>query len=1054
MEEHSSLPDSPKTIFERIDSALEKGIVKSLLSRPITVMMITILVIGFGLFSLVNLKITLLPSIDIPVVAISTNYRNVAPEDIQRLLAVPIENAVASIDGVETMDATVRKGGAFIIMRLRPGTDAQRVELDAREAIDRIRNDLPREASPPIIFQFDPESRPIMRLSIEAANRGLDELRNLSVEVIEPLMERLEGVAAADTRGGLQRNIFVDLDPELMALHRLTTAEVENALSVNNVQVPAGNLSVGRVSYSVRAESVFRDIEEIGQTIIRNNENNVPIRVRDVGQVRDHFAEVNTLVEVNGKNSVTLEIQKQSDANTLDVALAVLNEIPNIEDRLPPGVNIQVLTNEGQFIEQSINNLAQSALVALFLVGIILFIFMGSYRAASVVALSIPISMCATFAAMYFSGVSLNIISITGLALAVGLLVDNSIVVLDNIIARMEKGDSVMMASLRGTNEVKGALFGSTLTTLCVFVPIFFLDGFVGQIARDLALTISFAIFLSFMASIILIPVFSSRFMKPDSVKYDGFMFRLVTRIENGYEKLIRRVLFHKWVMVLFIFAILGGIFYLNSLVPGEFFPENDEGQLNVNIEMPSGTKLTETAEIIRQVSERLLSDDRVETVVTNIGRSGWRTETSTGSINVTLVPENRRSESTDEVALELRRQLVFPGATVRVFASGGGFGGGGGGRGFGGGMGSIRVSLIGAEMERLKAISDRIEEIMLQDSLVISVDNPRISDIPELVYRVDREVINRMGTTFSEVANSFKTQTRGTLIGYYRSDGREYPIEVRLDERYRQGLEDLRRLEVAQINDQRIPVLATGFFEPVDGVNQITRRDRETILDVNIRVAGHAQAQRQQIIDLFESEVVLPEGYRYEFTGSFQDQQESFRNLMMALLAAIILTFMVMAGKFENLRDPFVILFIIPLAFFGSYLMLYLTNTAFSVPAGIGILILVGIVVNNGIVLIDYVNQATRRARTPREYFENYVKAARRRVRPVMLTMLTTVFSMVPLALAIGAGSETWSPLARSVIGGLIFASLFTLFIVPVLHVGLSRRKRKLFKYVKAQTN
>lgn len=1027
-----------------------EGTIYQLLKRPVTVLMLTILVISFGIFSLFNLKITLFPSVDIPIIAVSTNYRNVSPEDVQRLLVEPIENALASLDGVESMDSNVRKGGAFIVMRLKGGTNARRVELDAREALDRIRNQLPREASPPIIFQFDPENRPIMRLSIEASNRGLDELRNLSMEIVEPLFERIEGVAQADTRGGLQRAIFVDISPEKLAQHRVTTAEIEQALSSNNVQIPAGNLNVGRASYSVRAEAIYRDIDEISNTIIRMNENNIPLRVRDVGIVRDDFQEINTLVEVNGKNSVTIEIQKQSDANTLDVALAIIETIPEVESKLPPGVSIQVLTNEGQFIENSINNLAQSALVALILVGLILFIFMGSYRAAIVVALSIPISMTATFAAMYFTGVTLNIISITGLALAVGLLVDNSIVVLDNIVAKMQDGLSIFESVLKGTNEVKGALMGSTLTTLGVFIPIFFLDGFAGQIARDLALTISYSISLSYLASVILIPVFSSKLLRKDSINNKGLMFRFVGKIESAYEKAIRWLLFRKLLVIPVILLIVTGIWLINSNIPKENFPESDAGELTINVELPSGTKLTETAEVLKKITERLMTDDRIQTIITSIGRSGFRQETNTGNISVTLVPLDQREQSTDQIALEFRRQFVYPGVRTFVFVSGG-FGGPGGRGGWGaGGMGSIRLTLIGPDTEVLQGITSRIEEVMLQDSLVISVDNPRVDEVPELIYRIDREALARIGSSFNEVANSFKTQTRGTLVGQFRADGREYPIEVRMDEQYRGGIEDLNRLQVARLGDQTIPVSAVGFFEPSQSLNRISRRDRETLLDVNIRVSGDAASQRQRIMRLFEDEIVLPEGYRYEFTGAFRDQQQSFAQLIMAVYAAILLTFMVMAGKFENFRDPFVIMISVPLAFFGGYLLLYVTGTPFSTPAAIGMIILIGIVVNNGIVLIDYINQTTKNAHTPRGFVEMYVQAAKRRVRPVLLTMLTTVFSMVPLALAIGEGSETWSPLARTVIGGLVFASILTLFVVPAMHVGFSKKRRMLFDFVK----
>lgn len=1019
----------------------KRGIVDHLLKRPVTIIMLTVLMVGFGLFSLSNLKITLWPSFDIPIVAVSTSYRNVAPEDIQRILVEPIEAAISSVEGIESMDSNSRRGSAFIRLSLFPGTDARRVELDVREAIDRIRNQLPREASQPVIFQFDPESAPIMQLSLQASNRSLDELRNLSVEMVEPMLERLPGVAAADTRGGLERTVFVHINPQRLAQYRVSTTEIENALRQNNVQIPVGNLVVDRVSYSVRAEAMYTSIDEIANTIVRRNPDGNPVRISDLAVVEDSFADVATLVEVNGKNSVTIEIQKQSDANTLDVAYAVLDEIGEIQGMLPVGANIQVLTNSGQFIENSIFNLAQSATYALFLVLIILIIFLGGWRASITVALSIPISLAGTFAAMYFTGITLNIISIFGLALAVGLLVDNSIVVLDSIAAKLEQGKSKFQAALEGTNEVKGALVGATLTTLAVFIPILFVEGFTGMIAKDLAWTISLAISFSFITAIVLVPVFSTLFLRTGEFEKKTLALRLFSRFEDRYAQSLRWVLTHRGIGILLFAGVLISTWYLFSITPTENFPQGDSGEISISIEMPTGTNLVQTAGLIREMSEQLVDNENVETVVTNIGSRGWRSDYNLGRISLTLRPDSERTVTTDQFALQLRRQFDYPGATIRVTSGGGGgFRGGGG---FGGGLGAIRVTLIGSDLDVLKGISNRIEEVMMQDSLVISVDNPRVNATPELVYRVDRERVSRMGSNISEVGNALKTQTRGTLTGYYREGGREIPIEVRTDQMFRTDREQLDRIELLQVGDQRVPVSSLGYFEAVEGYDTITRRDRETLLDVNIQTSGRGEAQRQQIIDLFENEIVLPDGYRYEFTGSFRDQQRSMASLFNALLFALLLTYMVMAAKFENLTDPFVIILTVPLGFLGALLLLKVLGTALSVVAGLGMVVLIGIVVNNGIVLLDYVKQYT--TDIPQEdYMHQFIKAAKRRVRPILLTSLTTICSMIPLAMGLGTGAEIWSPLALVVIGGLMLSPVLTLYIIPVLTLTFSSRKRR----------
>lgn len=1023
---------------------MKYSIIDRILKRPVTVTMLSLLVIGFGLFSLARLKVTLYPAFDIPVVAISTGYRNVAPEDILRLLVEPIEAAVGSIDGVESIEGNARKGSAFITMRLKPGTDARRVELDAREQLDRIRNTLPREATPPVIFQFDPENQPIMRLSVQASNRGLDELRILSVELVEPLIERIPGVASADTRGGLQRSIYVDLNPFLMAQNRLTTAQVENAIRQNNQQVPVGSLVTDRISYNVRAQSVYAEVVDIAETIVVMKEDGVPVRVKDVAFVNDGFIDINSLEEVNGKNSVTIEVQKRSDANTLDVSQGVIASLPEIAERLPAGVILDVLTNDGTSIESQISNLAQSALVALGLVVLILLLFLGGWRSSTVVALSIPISMTATFACMYALGLTLNFVSITGLALAVGLLVDSSIVVLESIVGKLEDGVPRLEAIVEGTKEVIGALWGSTLTTLVVFIPFLFVTGQTAVFTYDLAVTISLAISFAFLASFILIPVFASKLLPKDGILGESRISRLFIRLENAYARALEWSLLHKKVVVLMVFAVFYGSYFFNGKLTNVFFPNTDSGQINMNIELPSGSTLVQTAETIRAISAQIAKEPEVSTVVSSIGQGGWRADANYGRVTLRLVDADARTKTSEEIAIELRRRFDIPGVRISISA-GGGFGPGGGRGGQGSGFGQdIRVTLIGQDTDILKGITTKIEQVMLQDTSVISVDNPRVDGIPELNFELDRQLVSRLGSSISEVANSFKTQARGTQVGFYRVGGREVPIEVRLDEKYRQSLGDLEQFQILQVGDQRIPVAQLGQFEAAEGVSRIQRRNRETIMDVRISVTGDAAVHRERITRLMREEVVLPDGYRFEFTGTNQDLQQANQSLLWALLTGLILTYMVMAAKFENFKDPFVIMFTIPLAFFGTFFLFWLTDTSTSVPAYLGMIILVGIVINNGIVMVDFIHQKADQTLTDEDYVKTLIKASKDRLRPILLTALTTIGSMIPLAMELGNGSATWSPLAKAVIGGLTFSSIFTLFVVPVFLVGISKKRRK----------
>lgn len=1004
------------------------------LKRPITVIMITLVIIGFGLYSLSNLKVTMYPSFNIPVLAIQSSYSNVAPEDMQHLVVEPLEGAVSSIEGIKTLESNISKGSAFIILRLQNGVNTRSIEQKVRESISRIRNELPEEASEPVIFQFDPNNFPIMRLSLETSNRGLDDLRRLGMDFIEPRLERLPGVASADTRGGLEREIFVNVDPMSLAQYNLVPSDIESALRSNNQQVPVGDIIAGKNSFSVRARSIYENVDQIRQTIIKMD-GNVPIRVKDVAKVVDGYKEINTLVEINGKNSVTVEVQKKSDSNTLDVANAVKAQLPRINSNLPPGVSLKILTNDGKNIENSISNLTQSALAALIVVILVLLIFMGGWRISLVVAATIPVSVTASFAAMYAAGLTLNILTITALALAIGLLVDNAIVVSESIARKLEEGLPKMQATLEGTNEVIGALIGATLTTLGVFVPIIGVSGVAGQFFAQFALTISIAIAISFIASIILVPVLALLFLNKKKFQEHSSSFNALHKLEEWYVRSLQWVMFHKWTAVVFVIVLLGSSYLLFKNMNSEFFPESDSGQVNINVELPQGTKLVRTAHVLRNFSKEIQHNDAVKTVVTNIGRSGFRTRTNTGRITVTLVDQDKRNISTKAFSANLRQKLHAPGVDVNISGSGRGFGG------FGGG---IRLSLVGPDIEVLQAISNKIKNVMLADSNVISVDNGRTDPTPELQYHVNRQRISRMGSSLNEVARSLKTQVQGTRVGYFRQEGRRIPIEVRANKNALTSRNQLMNLQLVQVDSQRIPVSALGTFESAKGVDQITRRNRETVLDVNIEVNGNPAKYRQKIINTITRNVVLPDGYRYEFTGNTRDSRQGSLEILWALLFAVALTYMIMASLFENFRDPFIIWFTIPLAFFGALVGLWITQTALSAIAYIGMFMLVGIIVNNGIVLVDYMHLYTKYNQSSDSLFNNVIEACRRRLRPILLTALTTICSMIPLSLGLGTGAQIWAPLARAVMGGLFFGSILTLYVVPVFVMGISKSRRE----------
>lgn len=1013
-----------------------------ILNRPITVIMCTLIVVGFGIFSLTNLRVTLFPTLNIPVLAVSSGYQNVAPEDIDRIIVTPIEGAVAAIEGIESLEARVSRGSAFVILRLYEGTDIRKTELKVQKAIDQIRSDLPEQAQEPTIFQFDPENRPIMQLSINSNLKGLDELRNLAIDVVEPNLERIIGLASADTRGGLERRIYVDVSPMQLAQHNIVPQELESAISNNNTQLPMGNVIAQNISYSVRAESMYETVDEIKKTIIKVSDNGIPIRVEDVADVSDGFTEVTSLINVNGNNSVSIEVQKNSDANTLDVVNAVKVVVPEINEILPPGVELRILSDEGRAIDDSINNLAQSSLFALIVVVLVILVFMGGWRISLVVALSIPVSIAASFATMYAANLTLNIFTISALALAIGLLVDNAIVVAESIARKLEDGMTRYQAALTGTNEVIGPLLGSTLTTLGVFIPITLITGIQGVFFREFAMTISFAIAISFISSIVLVPVLSILVLDRDQFNKQSFMFSALHKLEGGYGFVLRWILKHKWIPTLLLIGIISGTFYMFQNISKEGFPETDSGEIDVDVSLQEGTKLVRTVEVMESFEEQLLQKPEIETLISSIGRSRWNAQSNRGSFTLQLVPVDEREITSSELAAALRQELVAPGVTVRASVEGGGISFGG--RGFRSGGGSVRLSLIGPEMTELLRISKQIEDKFLEDPNIISVDNGRTDPTPELQFIVDRNRVGMMNAGISEVAGNLRTQTLGNQAGYFRTGGREIPIEVRTAKTALQSRDDLFDLEVLQYENQRIPVVAVGEFKETKGVDSYSKRDREILLDVSIQFDGDANVYRELITDFVNTEVVMPEGYRYEFTGASQEAEEGARQFLFAGLAALILMFMIMASLFENFRDPFVIWLCIPMALFGALAGLMILGSPLSTTGNIGLFMLVGIIVNNGIVLVDYMHLRTKglefSINTNSDFMDAILDACKRRMRPILLTAITTICSMIPLSLEFGAGAEIWSPLAKTVIGGLLFGVIFTLFITPAISVGFKQ--------------
>lgn len=1007
--------------------------------RAVTFSMLFVAITGFGIMGLQLLPIELFPDITFPVAMVFVDYQGASPEDIESMVTRPIEEAVSSVSGIKNITSDSRQGVAFILLEFTWGTDMDLAKEEIRENLDMYGDMFPQEMSTPLVFAFDPSMMPIAFLGI-SGDFPTHELRAVSKQQIEPLLERIPGVAIAATTGGLDRQIQVRLDPARMRARRVAVGQVLNAIRMENMQMPAGTFDQGKITYSVHTQGKYGNVEEIAETIV-GYAGTTPIRVQDVANVVDTFEEETAGTHINGAPGVMMVVMKQSDANTVKVANEVMKELPYINSILPEGVSLSIIFEQSGFIERSLGNLANTAVLAFFMAGFVLLFFLRNLRASIIVALSIPLSMLFTFFVMYLLDLNLNIISLAGIALAVGMLVDNSIVVLENTIRFMEDGQPPMEAAVNGPSEILMAIVASTLTTISVFIPILFVPGIAGVMFKDMAIAICVSLAASLFVATSLVPLMGSRILRPEAeqrpVRSRAIKF-LNTRIgswlgrmENVYSHHLDWALGHRRVTILLaLLAFVGSLVLMIIMVDAEWFPESQEEQIVIRVERAPGTSIHEMEQTMARL-ERIAMESVPEAyaVTSSYGPGeGFASFSSTasnqGQLEINIVDIGQRERDTIEIRDALLPMLELePG--IELTAQ------------LGGGMnmmteGDIIVEIFGHDLETGQSIAlDLIGQIDQLDHIV-HVSSSYEKGRPELEVKLNRDQLSSLGLSSNLVTSTLSTYMRGTVASWYTEGSREHEILVRADEPYRNTASAIQELLISTPTGAHIPMADFVTLEPSRAPVTISRKNEQRVVYVNIDVEGSKLGAVTQEVQKVLENYNWPIGYQWAVGGAAEDMVESFFWLAIALMGGTLLVYMVMASQFESLLGPFIIIFTIPLALIGVVWALILTGTALSVIAMIGIIILVGIVVNNAIVLIDYIEQLRVRGI---EMFEAVKTAARRRLRPILMTALTTILAMFPLALELGTGAELWAPMARSVIGGLTAATFLTLVIIPVVY-------------------
>jgi HAE1 family hydrophobic/amphiphilic exporter-1 len=1013
--------------------------------------MISAVVTLLGAISLTRLPVDLMPEFEQPTLTVRVSYPGVGPLEMEELVTRPMEQAVGAVPGIVRVESSSSEGNSQVRLNFEWGQDLAEAADEVRTRVDRIRQRLPEEAEAPTVFKFDSNALPIMQLGVEGDYDPVT-LREVAQNDIAPRFERVDGIAAVTVNGGVRRQIHVELSKEKITALNLSVNTVVQTLRQENQNTPLGEVYQGDATFLLRSQGQFQSVEDIRNLVVLTRAG-VPVYLRDLADVKDTTEERRSFMLINGKPGIQIQVQKQSGKNTVAVANAVREEVERV-NREVPGIRMIVTQDTSTYIEQAIHNVQEHAIIGGILVVLIIFAFLRDFRSTLIVSTSIPVSVIGTFALLYFGGFTLNTMTFGGLALGIGMIVDAAIVVLENTHRHLHMGKDKMTAAIDGSEEVWSAILASTLTHIAVFVPLLFLSGTASIMFTQLSVVVMFSLAMSLFVAVTIVPVLCSRWLKtPDEeaaatgpmARFYRASERTLEAMDERYRRIIHVALNHRPTVIGASVALVVLAAMLYPLIQTELLPQADEGEVNVNAELAVGTRFERTEEALLKIEDMVRQYvPEAVTIITSGGGGGnnWQGgggQTHRGQIRVMLVPRDQRERTNEEIAIDLRRQLTgIPGVVVRANASGGNnqlqrvLSGGGPGGGGGGGGGRLALEIRGHDLDDARRIAQDARELMENTPGIADVNIGREEGRPEIAIRVDRPKAAMLGMTVTSVASTIQTNVAGTTAAQFRERGNEYPVIVRLREADRRQIADVGDVLLNTPSGQVVPAKNVMVTSREAGPVQIQRKNMERITTVSAEIEvplSDAVDAVQERLD----QLRVPPDFSVGFGSEVEEQARSFRQLQLVLVLAVLLVYAVMASQYESLRDPFIIMFSVPVAGIGVILSLLLTGTSFSMQAYIGIIMLAGIVVSNAILLVDYINTLRRRDGLPlREAVE---LGGRTRLRPILMTSIATMLGLVPMAIGIGEGGELQAPLARVVIGGLLTSTLVTLVLVPAIY-------------------
>jgi len=1006
--------------------------------KPVTITMIVLIIVVFGFISFSRLGLDMLPDIEFPVVSVITSYSGVTSEDIENVLTKPIEDAVSTVKDVKSVSSISQEGISVVMIEFNSGTNVDFAAQDLRDKIGLIENYLPQDANKPMVFKMDVGAMPVLGYGVTADSLTTLELKKLLEDNIKDKIERLDGVASMELRGGQEREILVKLNKPQLESYGITQSQITRTLRGENINLSGGFVEQGLMEFSLRTVGEFQDLNEIKNTVVIVK-NNTPIYLKDLAEIIDTHKELRSYCRTNKKDSLLVMINKQSGANTTQVADRIKNELSELQKYLPKDVGFALVMDQSQMIKSSTNSVTQSGVIGGLLAMLIIYLFLRNWRPTLAIAMAIPLSLIATFIPIYAIGYTLNLMTLGGLVLGIGMLVDNAVVVIENIYRHLAKIGKRQKAAIIGSNEVGLAITAATLTTIAVFLPMSLGTGIAGQISRGLSLTIVFALLSSLFVALTLVPMIASKIFKKrerteDYKKASGeYSF---IKIQSAYKKILVWSLNHRIKTILITVSLLVITMALIPFIGTEFMPTSDQGMMILQVEMPIGSSLEQTDKAARQVEEIVLNKagNSIISATSFVGQSEEMAEAGSmgmgGGINEAMILIRLKDKKDRELSNAQIEEIVrknrppIKGLEINPMDMAGIM--------MGGAMTPIEIKIFGKDLEQLKNISGEIAQKINNVEGIRDVDTTLSRGKPELVISIDRERASYLGLTVGQIGSAVKNSMQGSVATQLRQGGEETDIRVRYDEIYRNDIEQIKNLTITAPTGIQVPLKQVAKISQGEGPVKINREDQLRMAAVTANILDRDVGSAVGDIKSELSDYELPSGYFIEYGGSYKQMQDAFSTLSWALALGILLVYMVMASQFESLIHPFIVMVEIPLAFIGVGLALFITRQTLSLPSFMGIIMLAGIVVNNAIVLIDYVNQLRKKGM---DKFDALVEGGVTRLRPILITSITTMLGMLPMALARQEGSEMMRPMAIAVIGGLLVSTILTLVVIPVIY-------------------